>query len=296
MKKDRAYILITAARNEEDYIQNTIECVLSQTIKPIKWVIVSDGSIDQTDDIIKKYSEKYNFITFIKKDDKNIGGGFISKVNAIRTGYNKLVGLEYSFIGILDADVTFNERYYQDILVKFEQNLKLGIGGGFIYEESNGKFRSRASNNKRSVAGAIQLFRNECYKIIGGHAPLKYGGEDWLCEIKARMRNWEVEAFPELIVFHHKRSTLRRGIGCEIFRQGQMDYCFGSNLFFEILKCIRRSKERPYIMHMLIRMAGFIWATFYEKEKPIADEIIKYLRMEQKERIKDLFVKRLIKS
>ena len=46
--KDIKYVLITPARNEDEYIGKTIEAVIAQTIKPEKWVIISDGSTDKT--------------------------------------------------------------------------------------------------------------------------------------------------------------------------------------------------------------------------------------------------------
>jgi hypothetical protein len=95
------------------------------------------------------------------------------------------------------------------------------------------------------VAGAIQLFRRECYEEIGGHHFARYGGEDTICEIIARMKGWSVYALPECIVFHHKTGTMKRGVLGDAIRQGKMDYALGTHLVYESLKCVRRLQARP---------------------------------------------------
>ena len=120
----KPYVLITAARNEEAYIEKTINSVISQTILPRKWVIVSDGSTDRTDQIVNKYAAKHDFIQLV-----HISGStqrnFRSKVNAINIGYERLKHIEYEFIGILDADVSFKSDYFESILREFQKNPKL---------------------------------------------------------------------------------------------------------------------------------------------------------------------------
>ncbi|MFX0199832.1 MAG: glycosyltransferase, partial [Candidatus Hodarchaeota archaeon] len=171
-----SYVLITPARNEQDYIQKTIESVVSQTILPEKWVIVSDGSTDHTDEIVSHYAAKHDFIQFIRVSE-HIQRNFWSKVHAFNAGYEQIKNTEYKFLGNLDADVSFNSNYYENVLLRFQTNPKLGIAGGIILELLNGQYvNQKLSLN--SVAGAIQLFRRECYQDIGGYIPLTYGGVD----------------------------------------------------------------------------------------------------------------------
>ena len=130
------YVLIKAARNEEKYIENTIKTIIAQTVLPVKWIIVSDGSTDRTDEIVMRYVAQYNFITLVIKT-ANINGqvDFSSKVQAIMMGYKMLARIDYSFVGILDGDVTFDSCYYEMVLNKFAQNSKLGIAGGIILDQ-----------------------------------------------------------------------------------------------------------------------------------------------------------------
>jgi len=288
--KKLSYVIITPARNEEAYIEETIQSVISQTVLPLKWVIVSDGSTDRTDKIAKKYLDNYSFMVLlsIKGDaQRNFG----SQVRAINIGYEHLKHLRYDFIGNLDADVSFAPNYYERVLEKFQQNPKLGLAGGFIYEQYKGSFRSRPFNSIRSVPHAVQLFRKECYESIGGYIPLKYGGPDWYAEVMARMNGWQVESFPELKVFHHRHTATADGKLRGMFQEGLRAYSVGSHPLFEIFKSLRRIEKKPFFVYSFFRMAGFIAAYLRGEQRVVSDEFVKYLRKEQMERLKSLLLK-----
>ena len=90
------YILITAAHNEERYIEKTILSVINQEQKPAEWIIVSDGSTDSTESIIRKYLKEYDFIKLII-NDRTEGRDFASKVFALNLGINKTQTSDYRF-------------------------------------------------------------------------------------------------------------------------------------------------------------------------------------------------------
>src|SRR5512135_3271513 len=126
------YVLLTSARNEERYIKYSIDSILAQTLLPKKWIIISDGSKDGTDDIVLACSKAHSFIEFIRRDHDTKRADFASKVFAIGEGYKRLKGVDYNYLGILDADISFGVDYYSKILSRFHENRKLGIAGGFI--------------------------------------------------------------------------------------------------------------------------------------------------------------------
>jgi glycosyltransferase involved in cell wall biosynthesis len=278
------YMLVTAAHNEEAFIENTIKAVSSQTVLPTRWVIVSDGSVDQTDKIVGAYAQHYPFIELVHIGI-NHARSFASKVYALNVGLEKLKDSEYEFIGNLDADVSFEESYFANLLGEFERDPGLGLAGGFIYEKRHGRFSARANNSIRSVAGAIQLFRRECYESVGGILPLKYGGEDWCAEVMARMKGWSVKAIPELRVFHHKPTGAGAGVLRYWYHQGFMDYSLGSHPLFATIKCLRRLSAKPYVTGALARLTGFVWAYYRKEERPVPREFVEYLRREQKGRL-----------
>ena len=63
------YVLITPARNEAQFIELTIKSVMAQTVLPLKWIIVSDGSTDGTDDIVRKYVADHPWVELVRTPD-----------------------------------------------------------------------------------------------------------------------------------------------------------------------------------------------------------------------------------
>ena len=289
---NKNYVLITAARNEEKYIKNTIKAIIAQTVLPVKWIIVSDGSTDRTDDIVLQNSARHNFIHLVRKT-ANINGqvDFSSKVHAIMMGYKMLAGIEYDFIGILDGDITFNSCYYEKILNKFSENSKLGIAGGIILDQYDDHCIIRSPNNSNYVSGCIQLFRRKCYEDIDGLFPIKEGGEDTIAVITAQMKEWEVEAFEELKIYHHKHSKATRDKLKEAFRAGRMFYALGSHPLFEILKSIKSITAEPYLLFAMTRMCGYLIPYFKRQRRPVTKEFIQFLRKEQLSKLKQILSK-----
>src|ERR1700680_4926581 len=138
--KCAAYVLITAAYNEETYIERTILSVVAQTLLPQRWVIVSDGSTDRTDEIVLKYAQTYPFIELLplrEKHKRNFG----AQVNAINAGYRQISHLDFDFVGNLDADVSFAPDYFSLLVKWIEGNPDVGLAGGFIHEETGREFQ-----------------------------------------------------------------------------------------------------------------------------------------------------------
>ena len=281
------YVLITAAKNEELYIEKTIKSVINQTIKPEKWVIVSDGSTDRTNDIIEQFSDKNNFIDLIAlppTKERN----FSSKVNALNQALKKIEGLDYDFIGNLDADVTLEKNYYKEVFRAFLGNPKLGITGGIILDCIGDKELPQ-NISLNSVAGAIQVFRKECFKNIGNYVPFKYGGEDAYMEIRARMNGWDVLTLTELKVLHHRPTGTGMGsLSKANLRSGKMFYTLGYSPIFLLVRCFYRIFDKPVFVGSILNIFGYFMA-FIKKEKcPAGDAFINFVRSEQKERLMSL--------
>jgi poly-beta-1,6-N-acetyl-D-glucosamine synthase len=283
-----AYVLITAAHNEQENIEGTIRSVLSQSVRPLRWVIVSDASVDRTDEIVKKYASENATIELVRLDGAH-RHSFPAKAHAIETGYACLKRLRYGFIGILDADISLEPSYYSKLLDQFREDPKLGLTGGFIYEDRGGVFTSRRCNRIFSVAGAAQLFRRECYDQIGGIRPLRYGGEDWCAEVSARMMGWTVRAIRELKVFHHRATGSANRLLRHWFQQGKMDFSLGCLPTFELIKCIGRLTEKPVVFGGLARLAGFAWSYCLRADRSVSEEFVQFLRAEQKRRLTSIF-------
>jgi poly-beta-1,6-N-acetyl-D-glucosamine synthase len=287
-QKSGSYVLMTAAHNEEAFIEGTIWSVLSQTILPQRWVIVIDNSSDRTDEIVERYARQYDFIRFLRITRAS-GYSFGAKVRALHKGFELLENLSYDFIGNLDADISLEPSYFEQLVRHLRQNHTLGLVGGFVYENSRRGYRSRRINDAHNVPHAAQLVRRECYDAIGGYTVLKYGGEDWYAQTKARMLGWHVESFPQLKIFHHRHTGASSSPLRNAFRLGKMDYSFGSDPAFEVIKCLHRVNEKPYVLATLARLAGFIWPRITREQREAPTEFAAFLRREQQERLFSLF-------
>src|SRR5271165_925739 len=282
-----SYALMTAAYNEAAHIEKTIQSVLAQTVRPQRWVIVSDGSTDGTDEIIRSYEQQHDFIRFMRMS-RPPGHSFRTKVVALQAGQKHLFEAPFGFIGNLDADITIGPTYFEDLIERFFQNPKLGLAGGFVCEEVHGEFKGRTINRTHSVAHAAQLVRRECYEAIGGYQVLEYGGEDWHAQTSAKMKGWEVEAFPALKIFHLRHTGEADNLLRHKFRQGRMDYSFGSDPLFEVLKCVLRIPEKPFFLGSAARIVGFSWSWARKDERPVSREFMEFLRREQRQKISAL--------
>jgi poly-beta-1,6-N-acetyl-D-glucosamine synthase len=280
-----SYVLMTAAHNEEAFIAKTIESVLAQTRLPMRWVIVSDGSTDKTDEIVASYARRYEFISFLALT-RPPGRNFGSKGLALEKGCKLLEGLSYGFIGNLDADVAVEASYFETLLSNFQRDPRLGIAAGFIYEEQGGEFRSRPANRVDSVPHAAQLVRHECYLAIRGYAVFKYGGEDWYAQQCAKMKGWRVEAISTLKVFHERHTGAANGRLKHHFRLGRLDYSFGSGAVFEFIKCALRITENPWFFGAATRFLGFLWSSLCREKRPVSKEFIDFLRKEQNAKLR----------
>lgn len=297
MNRDKrlpTYVLITAARNEAQYIVKTLDSVINQTILPLRWVIVNDGSIDETAAIVKEYAAQYPFIKLVtiqRDGDRN----FAAKVYAFEKGQQLMQDLQYDFIGNLDADVSFQKDYYEILLNTFKKNPKLGVIGGILFDNMKGKFHKQPAN-PQSVGGPIQFFRKICYEEIDGYIPLKNGMEDGVAEIMARQKGWVTKSFPELKVLHHRREgTAKQSILKMRFNTGVNQYQLGYLIIYQALRSTLHFKVRPYIIGGYLMFAGYIYAWACRKPRIVSNKFVDYLRYEQKQLLYSR-IKKLVKT
>jgi biofilm PGA synthesis N-glycosyltransferase PgaC len=283
-----AYVLITPARNEELNIERTIKSVLSQTLLPVKWVIVSDGSTDRTDEIVKEYLLSNPWIELIRRPEHG-DRHFAAKVHCFNAGYEKMDRLGYEVIGNLDADISFSEEYFEFLMGKFAEDKELGVAGTpFIEDGTHYDYRF---TNIEHVSGACQLFRRKCFEEIGGYNPIRGGGIDWAAVTTARMKGWKTRTFTEKTCVHHRKmGTGNTSPLMTWFRQGGKDYFLGNHPLWEMFRTVYQMSKKPYIIGGALLIAGYAWKGLMNKGRPIPDTLVKFIRQEQIKRLKS-FVK-----
>ena len=280
-----SYVLITPARNEEAYIEHTIKSVISQTVLPMKWVIVSDGSTDRTDAIVKGYLPAHPWMQLVRMPERK-ERHFAAKVHAFNAGYERVKRIGCDIIGNLDADLSFEADYIEFLLDKFSRDPVLGVAGTPFVEDASQPYDYRFTNVEH-VSGACQLFRRECFEAIGGYTPIKGGGIDWVAVTTARMKGWKTRTFTEKTIFHHRTMGTGKGnILMARFRLGKEDYYEGSHPLWELFRAVYQMKFSPRFLGGLLILSGYIAAFLQRMERPVTPELIAFYRQEQMQRLK----------
>lgn len=176
------------ARKERSGIYSkVIDSVVSQTVLPTKWIIVSDGSTDETDEIVGHASESFHCFYSVASAIRTGKAEFWVKSFCFRAVFGKIERIPFWYIGNLDADVSFEPVYYARMILEMDRNPCLGVASGVIWDKARSNFKRTISSLNHAV-GAVQFWRRECFEIIGGYKPVTVGGLDSLAELTARMQ------------------------------------------------------------------------------------------------------------
>jgi glycosyltransferase involved in cell wall biosynthesis len=280
------YALVTPARNEAANIERTIQAMLAQTVRPVKWIIVSDGSTDGTDDIVKKYAAEHGWLELVRQPER-MERHFAGKVNAFNAGYARVRDTACDLVGSMDADISFEADYFEFLLGRFAENPKLGLGGTPFKEEGlEYDFRFSSVDH---VSGAMQLFRRECFEQIGGYVPVKGGGIDVIAVWAARARGWQTRTFTEKHYCHHRKmGTAKDGLVRVKFKDGQKDYALGGHPLWEVFRALYQMTKAPLIVGGCALGFGYLWSALRRVERPMPAELVKFRRADQMRRLKAL--------
>jgi biofilm PGA synthesis N-glycosyltransferase PgaC len=284
------YVLITPARNEAQYIELTLQSMAAQTARPLKWVIVSDGSTDGTDEIVTRYAAANPWIELLRMPERN-ERHFAGKVYAFNAGYEQVKGLHFDVVGNLDADVSFDPGHFEFLVGKIGENPQLGLAGA-PFREGNDQYDYRFTNIE-NVWGGCQLFRRECYESIGGYVPLKGGCIDHVAVLSARMKGWQTRTFTEKVCLHHRQmgTALQSGWKAR-FKFGAKDYSVGNHPLWELFRTAYQMTQRPFLLGGVALGLGYAWSFIRGVEIPVSRELVAFVRREQMQRLKGLLGKK----
>jgi len=287
MNENLRYVLITPARNEERFIELTLRSMIAQTHLPRRWVIVSDGSTDRTDEIVDSYAATYPWIE-LRRMPKRRERHFAGKVYAFNAGYERVKGLEFEVVGNLDADVSFEPGHFEFLLARMRENPELGMAGA-PFREGTFQYDYRFTNIE-NVWGGCQLFRRDCYEEIGGYVPLKGGCIDHVAVITARFQGWKTRTFPETVCIHHRvMGTAEQGSLKAKFKMGCKDYTVGNHPLWELARMIYQMKSRPFVLGGIALGTGYFWSLVRRAPVPLSKDLVAFVRSEQMHRLKRLF-------
>lgn len=279
------YVLITPARNEARFLGLTIESVVAQTVRPMRWVIVSDGSTDGTDEIVMQASEQNPWIELVRMPERQ-ERNFANKVHAFNAGYARVRDLDWEIVGSLDADISFDSDYMAFLSGKLQQDPRLGLVGTPFRETSGESYDYRFVNIEH-VSGACQVFRRECFTAIGGYVPVKGGSIDHIAVIAARMKGWRTRTFPEKVCLHHREmGTAQQSVLTARFRYGAKDYAMGNHPAWEVFRTLYQMTKKPWVMGGVALGTGYLWSWLRRVPRPVSSDLVAFHRQEQMQRLK----------
>lgn len=277
------YVLITPARDEAASIELTLKSVVSQSVRPLKWIIVSDGSTDGTDEIVTAYVAHHPWIELLRTPERR-ERHFSGKVWAFNAGLARVANVPYQIICNLDGDVSFEGDYFEFLLKRFAENPRLGVAGT-PFREGSFQYDFRFTSIQH-VSGQCQLFRRECFEDIGGYIPRKIGGVDLVAVTTARMKGWETRTFLEKTYMHHRTmGTATSGAFLAAFKVGRADRLLGSHPVWQGARCIYQLGRRPVVIGGTMRIAGYFWETIKCAPLQVSPEFVAFRRAEQMGRL-----------
>jgi len=264
------YAVVSPAKDEEVHAAKTIESVATQSVLPVRWVIVDDGSRDRTPEIAQEYAQQHPWIAVrrIQRDPvRNPGPAVVAAFNAGLTG---LDGVDYDYLVKLDLDLVLPPDYFEKLLSRFERDRKLGIASGVYLEFWNGKWEA-VHMPAYHAAGCSKVMRRECFEAIGGYCPDI--GWDSIDEIRARARGWNTGHFADL-QFQHLRQE-GRGVGLlrNWKKNGVAYYLMGGGFWLLLLKVgYRMLVTKPVIFGGLAILWGYLSCVLKGRKRLVTDE------------------------
>jgi glycosyltransferase involved in cell wall biosynthesis len=275
------YCVITPVRNEEKFLAITIEAVAAQSILPAEWIIVDDGSTDRTAAIINEHAAKYPWIRAYHRTDRGFrstGGGidgFLDGVAALQTK-------NWDFLVNLDGDLSFEPDYFERCFRHFQEMPQLGIAGGTVYNKIGEELRVERVAAFH-VRGAAKIYRRQCWDSIG--SMLRGLGWDTVDEVKANMRGWRTQSFPELQLIHYRATGTAGGVWWGLVKDGRADYIVGYHPLYFAAKCGSRLFRSPILVGTAGLAYGYLHALFTGGPRVQDKEFVSYVRQQQLRRL-----------
>jgi glycosyltransferase involved in cell wall biosynthesis len=283
------YVLITPARNEGKFIEGTIQTVAQQTVPPEKWVIVNDGSTDDTGVIAERCAAGYDWIEVVNLPERK-ERNFAAKVYAFEAGQERLAGIDYRVIGNLDADVSLEADHFEFLMSKFQEDPDLGVAGT-IFREPGYCSETDSFEGQNYVSGQCQIFRRECFQMIGGYVPSKPGGIDWMAVTTARMMGWKTRSFREKCFYHHRvLGTANHSKIGKSFTYGKKDYYMGGHPLWEVFRCTYQLRKRPYVVGGVMLFAGYFTGLLKREKRVVSADLMRFHRREQMMKLKAILL------
>jgi hypothetical protein len=261
------YVLISPCRDEADYMRETLDSVVAQSLRPAKWVIVDDGSTDDTPRILAEYARRHDWIEIVTRSDRgrrSVGPGV---VDAFYAGYERINPDHYEYLCKLDLDLRLPPRYFEILIARMAANPRIATCSGKAYVEEHGRLVSERHGDDTSL-GMTKFFRVSCFKAIGGFVrEVMWDGID--CH-RCRMKGWIACSWdePELRFVHLRpMGSSQQSIYVGRMRHGAGQYFMGTGFLYMAASAASRLNQKPYVLGALATLWGWLRSALQRKPR-----------------------------
>jgi glycosyltransferase involved in cell wall biosynthesis len=286
---NRRYCLISPTRDEAEFARRTLDSVTAQTQPPAKWVIVDDGSTDDTPAILTEYAERFPYIEIVTRTDRGerkVGPGVI---DAFYAGYDTIDPAEFDYICKIDLDLDLPPRYFEILMDRMEADPKLATASGKAYypapsntaKDFEGELISEACGDEMSV-GMIKFYRTAAFEDVGGFVrEVMWDGID--CH-RCRMKGWVAASWddPELRFIHLRpMGSSHKGIFTGRMRHGFGQWFMGTSPAYMTASALFRMTRPPVLLGGLAMWWGYAKSMLTGRPRYDDVEFRRYLRRYQ---------------
>lgn len=270
------YAIVTPVRDEEEFIEKLIQSVVSQTVTPLKWIIIDDGSTDRTEQIIRRYLGGNPWIELLNlpnRGSRELGGDSVFDI-----GLRRLELDQIEFLARVDGDVSFEPNYFERMMAIFKESPRLGVASGEMAYLDNG-YPKAMRGPTFQTHGPNKFYRVACFRDIGGLEPDL--GWDIIDNIKAIYKGWEARRIPEVQFIHYRRVGAGRGAWGIFENWGKAAYLTGYHPLFFLGKFVRRLVSFPYFLGSLLMTYYYLIGFIRKQPRIVTPEIRDFIQREQ---------------
>jgi biofilm PGA synthesis N-glycosyltransferase PgaC len=274
----RCYVIVSPVKDEERYVERTLQSVTQQTVLPALWVIVDDGSTDRTSVILRHYARVHPWIRVVSRQNTGPRQPGSAVMHAFYYGLSQVSGVAYDYLVKLDCDVDLPTDYFEALFLHFEREPRLGIASG-IYLEDGPRGWLPIAMPDYHAAGASKVIRAQCFNEIGGF--LRERGWDTVDEVRAQVKGWLTRHFADIRFRHLKPEGSGIGNVRTNVMHGDVYYLTGGGILFLLLKVVHRAAAgSPPVVGGLAMLYGYLRSLVSGRHRLVdADEARHYRRL-----------------
>jgi len=257
--RNRRYVLIAPCRDEAEHMRRTLDSVMAQSVPPALWVVVDDGSTDETSAILESYKARMPYLRVVRRENRgrrSVGPGVIE---AFYAGLETVSLDDFDYVCKLDLDLDLPPRYFELLMQRMEKNPRIGTSSGkpYFVDQGTGNLVPEVCGDEMSV-GMTKFYRVRCFREIGGFVrEVMWDGID--CH-RCRMLGWIAESVTdEDLKFIHLRpmGSSQKGIWTGRVRSGYGQYFMGTAPMYLLASAVFRLVKHPVLIGSIAMVWGY---------------------------------------